>query len=372
MRVELDGQGFELLDLSPDLDAAFADLYRALFRDERPDLALFEDVALAFFDRFSGDSSKHDEFFNNFSALWRWFLREKRFDDAEGLWRIALQPAHEWEQLHAGQAIHKGTPFYFWAVSALQRKDLAKAHVLMHQALQEDARTHQREFPETPAFWFATLGYENKNQFFRAWVLEQAEAMRKHLAEYRRTRPGRLDLDVFRQRFLARVPSSQDLDVVSLFTYTLARLVALDTVPDYALSNSFAGQLELNILFDLCLVIENAIAKKNPSGGLFVCQAAFLSRSAGQSLNQQTLGNDINGDGFAQDFDRTLTSLLDGTFKLSSGRLLSPLERDLAIAYGIRNRGAHETSSVPTLWQGFSEIKQRLFNVLFLCIEKLY
>jgi hypothetical protein len=174
-------------------------------------------------------------------------------------------------------------------------------------------------------------------------------------------------LSEFRAQFLITPPS---LDVVFLFAYTLGRFFLLSTIPEYALHSGFAGQLETNLLFDLILVIDVIIRARNPNQRDFSMQAIFLSRQGGLGLNQYMLQQQVNP-AFQNDIEATLTDLLDGGYRFQDGTRPSPMAVDLAIAYGLRNYGAHNVSSVPTVWQRFLDIRQSLFNVLFLAVEVL-
>jgi hypothetical protein len=140
---------------------------------------------------------------------------------------------------------------------------------------------------------------------------------------------------------------------------------------EHSLQNPFAGQLEANILFDIALVIDAAIKEKNSTETQFSQHAAFLLKAAGSSLTVGHLTNQIQV-ALTNNFDATLTEILNGSFRLPGGIALSRFERDVAVAYAIRNRGAHDVSSSSTIWQCFTEIQKALFNVLFGAVDYLY
>jgi hypothetical protein len=364
----LAGQVLELKDLSPELDRALVELHGAFLGNLPHNLADFEKAALAFFDS-NGDPGLHNRFFENFTILWKAFLAQGRFSEADKVWEIALKPAFDWESRHEGrQKIHKGTPFYFRAVSALTRGNLDEGYALMHQALEEDRRTTGQDFPETPTWFLVTLRYDRPNQYFGEWVDKHAQALNGYIEAYCQAYPTHtLKLDTFREKFLMKPP---DYHVVFTLTYTLAKIVSLHETPRYALSNPFVGQLVLDLLFKLCVVIESAIRAKNPEGSTFLPRAAFLSAKSGFELDQQGL-KEVNK-AFNNDFDSTLKSLLDCSFRLSGDKVLSSGERDIAIAYGIRNRAGHDVAPTSVLLERAAEIEQSVFNVLFLCVSVLY
>jgi hypothetical protein len=47
-------------------------------------------------------------------------------------------------------------------------------------------------------------------------------------------------------------------------------------------------------------------------------------------------------------------------------------EEDIAIVYAFRNSAAHRIRDRPFIYENFASVIDRLFNVFFLSIEKLY
>src|SRR5713101_774922 len=368
MEFLMGGQVLRINDLSPAMNKAFIALHGAYLGDQPYDLGDFEREALAYFDQTAGNPSAHDRFFNAFTIIWQAHLDRENLAAAESLWAdIALRQALLWEKQNPGKFIHKGTPFYFWGMTAIIRGELDKGYALMHQALDEDARTSGLRIPQPPAFAFATLNYAEVAQTFRAWVLNLARFLDQQLTAYRTNTGGRLTLQDFNQHFLLNAPS---VDTIFLFSYCVGRLFFLARIPQHALMSEFAGQLETNLLFDIALVIDAAIRGKNPSEWKFRDDIALLSNRAKLALGRKQLGW-VNR-AMLKDFDATLSSLIMGSFRFRDGTAPGNLERDLAITYGIRNRGAHSVSSAPTLWQRFDDIQRAVFNALFLTVEVLY
>jgi hypothetical protein len=176
-----------------------------------------------------------------------------------------------------------------------------------------------------------------------------------------------VDVELFRNRLLLNI---SDKDAVFLFSYALARLLRLSETPSNIRSSNFAGQLQLNLFFDIALVVDAAIKEKNAAQWKFIDHLVFLSNQGRLNLDLQRL-RDINTK-FQNDFNQTITDALDNNLTLSDGYHLSTLEDCLALAYGIRNHGAHSVSSSPVIWQRFPEVQQSLFNTLFLIAETLY
>ena len=193
---------FQIEDLGESMNSQFLRLHESHFSGRDFDRTKFKKEALDFFDHNDGNYHAHDGFFNNFTIIWRSFLNQGCFKNAEYRWDFALNIAYEWENKNQNKRIHKGTPYYFWGVTCILNGDLEKGFLLMHQALEEDKKTHQTKTPKTPAYSFVTLDYENQNQFFRPKVREIAEFLKENLDSYRSSRGGTLTLSGFKSKFL--------------------------------------------------------------------------------------------------------------------------------------------------------------------------
>ena len=193
---------------------------------------VFSDTAKVFFTLRSGSYDAHDKYFTNFEIVWRYFLSLGRLGEAEHIWDLALRPALEWEQESrvSGLRIHKGTPYYFWGMTALLRGDLDRGYCLIHQAVSEDSATNPETYRTLPGFALATLDYEKPDQAFRQWVLQQADFLAKRVVRYSDIHGRPFVLSDFQDRFLRQPP---DTDTLFLFAHVVARLMQLSEIPGY-------------------------------------------------------------------------------------------------------------------------------------------
>jgi hypothetical protein len=328
----------------------------------------WNDVATAarvYFDSSPGEPQAHDAYFNNFISLWRILLTKQAFDSAERVWERALQPALDWESINPRRCIHKGTPYYFWAMTVILRRDMDRGYLLAHRALQEDIRTSGQPTPDTPGFALVSLDHAKPDQAFKPWVDAQAHYLQRLLDNYNATHGRTLTLLDVKAKFLSNPPG---IEALFLFTHTLARLVNITDLPDHVTGNAFAGQLQLNLCFDITLVIDATIKRANHAKWKFIDHAECLLVASGHPLNAHRLG-EINGL-FDTNFDDTVQRALDGTLILSSG-VMNRQQCDVALAYGLRNYGAHHTGTAPSIWRHFVEVQQTLFRVFFATIDFL-
>jgi hypothetical protein len=288
---------------------------------------------------------------------------------AEQLWELAFEPVRQWEHTQPGELIDKGILCYFWGWSALLNGNLDRGYLLIHQSFQEDSRTSGQQTPRTPSYALVSLDYKQDRQAMQEWVLTQASFLESFVDDYAATYLRPLTIDDVKLKFLDTPP---DYDAVFLLTFTVARLHGLSGLPDQAKRNPFAGQVQLNLLFDLLLVIEVAIRKVNPAATAktyFFDQAKFLLQSAGYPLHQRDF-DDVHVQ-FKADFGAAIKNALDGALK-SNWVKLDRLQCDVHLAYELRNRGAHEVETVSIIWTDFDRVQRAVFRCFCATIDFLY
>lgn len=369
MRIICSGQVIDLRSLGQPIDDAFVAFYGASLGTSAFSWLEFEAAVGRFFDREDVGAAEHNCYFENFSILWRRHLATGQFEHAEELWRQAVGPAINWEQAHPERRIHKGTAFYFWGATAILRGDLDRGYSLMHQAVEEDSQLVDGAFPDTPASALVTLNAEKPDQAFRTWVVAKATLLEEFLAAYRGESGSTLAFSHLRRRFLSQPPSRH---ISVLFAYVLARMLKLNAVPPYALNTPFASQLKLNLLFDVALVIDAAIKAKHPDPATwrFIDLAEHLSNAAALGISRPDL--QAANQRFSQDFVAAAEDLFANGFQLQGGGIPSPQARNLLLAYGIRNFGAHHVASPSIIGNRSAEFRNGLFGTLFTVVERLY
>ncbi len=368
-------QMLQIENLGESMNSQFLRLHENHFSGRGFDLTKFRNEVLNFFDHSDGNYHAQDGFFNNFTIIWQFFLNQGRFKNAEHLWDLALNIAYEWENKNQNKRIHKGTPYYFQGVACILNGDLEKGFLLMHQALEEDKRTHQTNTPKTPAYSFVTLDYEKQDQFFRPKVVEIAKFIDEKLNIYRSSKGGTLTLPDFKSKFLEE---SALQDVVFYFIFELFHLKKLIAEIDQRLTqNVFSSLLQANTILNFCIIVENIIKKqkkyqnKKLNALTIKPLLEFLSSNSSLNLHKNDNLKDLNDD-FGKDFSKTVQELIKSQHKFQDGTTPQPIEEDLAITYGFRNFGAHKVEDQPVVYQNFDEISRRILNALFFSVEKLY
>jgi hypothetical protein len=362
------GKQFELNALGQPLDEVFDRLYDKWFSDGTLTWDGLDSAAKEFFSKNPSDSSAHDAFFGNCTIIWSYFCNSAQYAAAEHVWERVLQSALQWEHEHNPLKLHKGTAYYFWGMTVLLRGDIDWGYLLMHQALEEDVRTSNQPLPNTPGLALLTLNDDQMNQAFRSWVLGQARLLDQDLiSNYATMHQRSLSLAQVKQRFLQAPP---DIETIFLLAYTLARLMWLEGRPSHTTKNRFAGQLQLSILFDTTLVIDAAIYAKNPATWRFAHHVERLLTVAGHRLTQKQLGR-INRQ-FDNDFDMTVQAALNGALTPEPHTVLTRLQCDVALTYGLRNWRAHNVGSASIIWMRFPEVYRAVFRTLLATIDYLY
>jgi hypothetical protein len=347
------------------MKAAFQPFYEAAVNGVEPNVGTFDEVAFAYFDEKGTDPGAVDEFFNAFTPLWNQRLAVGAWGQAATVWTWALRPAFAWES-DRGKRLHKGTAFYFSAMTAILAGDLDAGYLYAHRGLEEDRLTHNVVSPKTPSLSLVSMDADNVQQAFRSWVVEKAQFVERALDVYRQTRGRVLDAARLRAKLL---DNADRIEPTFLFSYCVARFRRLETMMPGGHDSDFASQLRLNILFDLALVADNLLRWIAPGKEQFIDLAVALSASASLQLTKDDFRS-VNGS-FKADFVGTAVAILDGRYTLASSHQLAGLESDLALAYGCRNRGGHHLSGGHVLNSRFNEFRQSLLNTTFLAVESI-
>lgn len=368
--IPLEPTAFRLPSIAPGLDSQFAGVYRHFSEHTRSPTTSFDSAASIHFDSLTALSTLEsagaaDMYFNSFTPIWVWLMNQGRYRDAASVWDWAVRPVLQWEA-RSGQPLHKGSAFYFAAITALLQDDLDGGFLLAHAALEEDVRTHGHLNPQTPSLALAVLDPEPFQQLFRQWVAARAATLDAWLVAYRDRHGRTLSLARLRQYYLLAPLNREN---AFLLAYCVARLERLASLPAVAKKGVFASQLHANLLFDLVLLLDQAIPCVEAKRPTFIHLAAELSAKASLGLSRPDL-RALN-DAFNDDFDSTVVAVLDGVFRLPDGRALTSLAAALAVSYGCRNRGAHSTAASPVASTRFDDVLGAVLDCFFLAVESV-
>lgn len=362
--------------LSPELDDTFDRFYSLSF-DSNLDIALIdkkflpqlEESVLKHIKNYN-DFETTRKYFKNLRLLWVILVSDGRLQDAEWYLERIVRPINLFEQ-RTGHRIHKGPVYYFWGGTALLMGEIDKGFLLMHAAYEEEVRINEPQ--PTPSFKFISLNFNDEKQYFGFLVKGYAEYLSNHFNAYRLAKVSHFGLEDFQKKFLETNPNP---DIVFSFTHTLARLEQLSHFDRKYLYSDFAGQYKLNLLFDLALVIENSLRIKHSDYSkrtlLFPVLAHFLSKESSWNMKEIDLKQFVQQESQKIGFDESIEKLISRAFPFQHSVINRALESDLAIAYLIRNRGAHDVTSSKTITYRFEDVLQSMFNILFLTVDTIY
>ena len=299
-------------------------------------------------------------------------MQNDSFFSAEQVWQLAVQIATQWETLNQSKnRIHKGAAYYFWAITCILKEDLEKGFLLMHQALEEDKKNRPNELTHAPAHAFVRLDYTQQEQYFRNKILEVTVFLEQMLNLYRSTRNGVLSLNQLKSKFL----DNKDLiDETFLFVYHLFHVKKLLSESRQGLTQNIYGSiLMMQVTFTFILVIDNVIRKKYKNKDThkqdLIHLMEYLSEKSNLTMDLNKL-KEINNRA-NNDLQSVIMDLLNSK-PIFKNNKLKEIENDIGIAYALRNSAAHKIRDRPFIHQNFNSIIDRLFNIFFLAVEKLY
>ena len=355
----------DLIDLGHNVNDQFVSWYQSMFGVPAIDMESFKTNSHAYFNSVENEEKnfkKHNSYFNNFTPVWISLVNQKRFVEAEDVWKEALDMALEWEK-ERSLRVHKGTPYYFWAVTCFLNEDLEKGFWLMNQALIEDILTFRQEEPDTPSKFFLYFDESQQQQFFRTKLSQIKEFLDKKLIDnYSTARSRVFDYSLFENKFLKNQQISKDVKFhFNLNVFRLERVLKQQKPNE---RNTVASLIYLEIIFDLCRVFEYLI--KNQTRENFLEDTRDLAKK----YNSAILLNNFN---FGSDFHTSnlmvsLQKVLDNTYTINNN-LPDDLEKDILICYGFRNFGAHKIEENKLIVNNFENIIKSIINSIFLAIE---
>lgn len=335
----------------------------------------FKQALFEFFDKHKNDPHEvHDALFNNFSLFWYQVGNISSPLLAWNVYKKILSFVHEWEENNKPHKLHKGTPYYFYAVSCILMEDLDKGLLLMHQAYVEDQRAGKTD---TPASYFITLNSHPKEQFFRTKVIETTQFLDKLLEEYRTAHSTLLTIEILRERFLGKSPYEEESFFFVYCIFKLEKIIR--KIEKEIRSNRIASHIETTSIFELCKLAEALLVNRIQPGqdikfanrlGQF-CQDRRVRLSIRQGSGHNNLGF-LNGERDS-DFENTVKGLLNRTYQHTNFVTNpTPIEYDIALTYCLRNFGGHKIEDQEIIYVEFEKIIQAILNTIFYIIEKVY
>jgi hypothetical protein len=362
--IKFGNQVLNFIDLGHNVNDQFVLFYQSMFGIPALDIESFKANSHAYFNYVESEDKKfekHDDYFNNFTPVWINLINQKKFTEAENIWKEALDIALEWEK-ERSLRIHKGTPYYFWAVTCFLNENLEKGFWLMNQAFVEDTKKLNMELPDTPAKNFLHFETTPEQQFFRNKLLEIKEFLnQKLIAVYSNTKNRKFDYSVFESKFLKN--KNVNKDVKFHFNLNIFRLKKILELPKPDNTNTIASLLYLDVIFDLCKVFEFLI--RQPNNDKFSENIKEFSKK----YKNNTLLINLNSSNFnTANFINNFQKILGGTFTINNNAP-DDLEKDILVTYGFRNFGAHKIEENELIVNNFENIIKSIVNSIFLAVE---
>lgn len=274
-----------------------------------------------------------DFLFNNLTVISKQYIELRLYRDAEEFWIRILDIVNKWEDSRKLR-VHKGSIYYFWAEIALFTNEVDKGFFLIHKAYLEDCETHGGNTPGTPAYKTVTLNMEDKENMLYGYVLELWDFLGTCISNYNKEHNRTLTKEQIYSKFISNPPSP---DILFSFAHSLARINQLMKFHFNITQSSFAGLYELNILFDLTLIIDNLYYSKIPvpkirkewGFGKILKQLLIDSHmeKSEDPINQNLKA--IN-DSIENNFDATIKSLYDKTFQFPASANINPLYYEIS------------------------------------------
>lgn len=369
--IKVNGPGGEVTiqveDLGEDMLEQFRAILSAALNGREADHATFGRATLAFLDRVRGNAEAQDGYFNNFGSVWFALHSAGATQPALRVWEQSLAPVYEWEATR-GARVHKGTPHYFAAGTAIAGGDFDTGFIHLHRAIEEDRLTGVD--PTTMPPWkLVTLDAASMNHFWRDTVQQVADFLNGRVSRYRAECATHLTLEDVRRRLFADVRLRE---VAFSFVYSLFRARRQVMTDARIVDTVFAPLLRVDLIANIYVVMEEILRLKWPQHDKLAVLAESLSSTYGYTAHRPPSGGsrkitEMVNARFKTDANATLMDLIDSKFGTPP---ISRADSAIAIAAPLRNFGSHRIAGRPVVATRFDDVLQLALNGVFLAVER--
>ncbi len=340
----------------------------------------FREASFAYFDEILATPKNADSpplvmadlYFENFSAIGSMAAHRNRM-----LWMTVYRLVREWET-ERKHALHKGTLFYNWATESLLAGDIINAVVLLHRSHEEDRQHYGDATIATPAYDFLTLRLKTSDALY-PMTLEMTRFVLDAIDGYREQTGHALRFRDVQEHFFGAQGAEID-DLKFYFLFSVLRCLKLQTIFE---TGGLADEKVAPMVFSIMLANLLSVVETLQRLGLLADPATkpshtFINYMTILAVRYRWTTDDKhyhaeirNAHLTRENFETIVCSLLDGTYRTRRGRMLEPLERDMVLAYQLRNSVAHSLQSQHVLWREFPRVLQSVMNCFLLGVELL-
>ena len=203
--------------------------------------------------------SKHNSIVNYLTPISNAYEQLGLLRDAQEFLGKILIIFNTWRETR-GRPLHRGSIFFFWAKIAIINGELDKGFFLIHKSFKEDQCTHKLVKPGTPAEKTVRLD-DNKSNYLNPFVMHLWNRLDTFINKYNSVNLRNISKEQIFIKFTSAPPSD---DILFSFTHALTKIDQQLMLGIDIISSDFAGLYELNLLFDLVLVIDKTIYTKIP------------------------------------------------------------------------------------------------------------
>jgi len=307
--------------------------------------------------------------FQQFTILWTYYLTHNRHLMGTKLWQHACRITWQWEGSH-NMKVHKGTPYFFLGGNQLMQGNLDNAFLFIHNAMEEDIRysdqiIDQLLYKTMPAYLFSSLIADDPRNYLFPYVHGAKRKIDSFILDHNVLLSKNFPYSNFDIKFL----KNQDLEEIKFFfVYNLFTMINHDNMDTKELQkNEFSKLRNLDLIFNLCLIIDETMKKKT--------NQEYISESIKQLCSSKLNETDAHGIfaklDFRNDFENAVKTCLSLNYSYNS-RSINKEVLLLILVWGLRNFGGHKIEARELFVDNYQNLVKQLLSVLFLTIEYFY
>jgi hypothetical protein len=292
--------------------------------------------------------------------------------------RAIIDIVWKWEESH--ENVHKGSAYYWAALSLLRSGDILGAYPYIFSAAEEDEANilpEMGDYRGSPANMTISLLPNPNNALYSLVVSPLRDFLQSYVTRYNSSTGNTLDLSGLDTKFL-QVQSTPLKDIRKFFVATLHELYHSQAVDAPQLTdNDYVKLKRMDLLFNLALITDQILEHRYRQRPM--ARAVFeLAVDRGWTSIDTTLPKDKwVGEFLGRIVPRlndhpnlVIAQILDGTATFNRNPL-DGSQRGIFLAYHIRNHAAHNIESIDILVNRYHEVLENLVFAFLLSVEVL-
>lgn len=274
---------------------------------------------------------------------------------------------------------HAGTPYFFLGYCYLVNGNLDLAFQMIHNGHMENLIVYPKlglDYKDAPSYLFMSLNANNPHNYMHDYVLLMKAKIDSFIHEHNKISTIGTTYENFNNKFLRRTNKVFD-DVKFFLVYFIMNLINMNLPEEQLLTNNYFSNIrKIELIFDLCIVIDKTLFEKFKNEYISSGVAAHLHDLYGTETKPKDLEKKLSySDGNKFSFSDASEIVAKGLLENKILYDRNPIDyrfRCMLLAWKLRNFSAHNLGGMnQILNNSYTSILVMLFSALFFATDTL-